>query len=375
MRPLHGIKVCDLSRVLAGPYATQILADLGATVLKVEEPSKGDETRHWGPPYFENTSSYYLTANRNKNAIALDFKSQKDLSRLHKLLSEADVLVENFKVGNLKHYGLDYDSLKTRYPKLIYCSITGFGQTGPLSHDPGYDVLIQALAGLMSITGPNAQTPTKVGVAVADLATGLYAVISILAALRERDSSQLGQHIDLSLYDTQVSLLANIGMNFLTTKQIPQAMGNHHPSIVPYGTFETKDRPILLSIGNDHQFERLSLTLGEDWHHDSRFSTNESRVKNREALEGLMNQKLQTQLRDHWLKRFHNQGFPFGPIQNLEEIENHPHTKAREIFTTMDDGRTPCIKSPMRFSRTPIESYRKPPRLNQDPDFEWPEES
>ncbi len=366
MLPLQGLKICDLSRVLAGPYATQIMADLGATVIKIEEPTKGDETRQWGPPYFDGTSSYFLTANRNKAAIALDLANPEDLETLHGVLAESDVLVENFKVDSLKRFGLDYLSLKTRYPQLIYCSITGFGQTGPLAHSPGYDVLIQAMGGLMSITGPDAKTPTKVGVAIADLTTGLYAVIGILAALREREKSGLGQQIDLALYDTQVSLLANIGMNYLTTHQIPQAIGNHHPSIVPYGTFTAKDRPILLSIGNDHQFQSLSRCLGERWSDDPRFSTNSERVKNRKELERLIDQKLSEKNRDEWMALFADQGFPFGPIQNLSEVENHPQTKARGLFTTMDDGRTPCIRSPLRLSRTPITEYRRPPNLNQN---------
>ncbi len=369
MLPLQGLNVCDLSRVLAGPYATQIMADLGARVIKIEEPTKGDETRQWGPPYFEGTSSYFLTANRNKEAIALDFSKSQDLEKLHQILSESDVLIENFKVDSLKRFGLDYLSLKSRYPKLIYCSITGFGQSGPLAHSPGYDVLIQAMGGLMSITGPEAHTPTKVGVAVTDLTTGLYAVIGILAALREKEKSGLGQHIDLALYDTQVSLLANIGMNYLTTHQIPQAIGNHHPSIVPYGTFATKDRPILLSIGNDHQFQAFSRCVGERWSDDLKFSTNSARVKNRKELERLIDQKLSEKTRDEWMQIFTDQGFPYGPIQNLAEIESHPQTKARDLFTTMNDGKTPCIRNPIRLSRTPITEYRRPPGLNQNADL------
>ena len=366
MLPLSGLKICDLSRVLAGPYATQIMADLGASVIKIEEPIHGDETRQWGPPFFEGTSSYYLTANRNKKSVALNFSNSRDLETVFQLISEADVVVENFKQGSLQKFGLDYQSLSQRFPRLIYCSITGFGQSGPLAHSPGYDVLIQAMGGLMSITGPNPQTPTKVGVAVADLATGLYAVIGILAALRERERSGLGQHIDLALYDTQVSLLANVGMNYLTTHEIPQALGNHHPSIVPYGAFQAKDRPLLLSIGNDHQFAALCSCLGEDWHEDSRFKTNANRVLNRVALEALINKRLTERMRDEWMTLFADQGFPYGPIQNLAEIERHPQTMARELFTTMNDGKTPCIRNPLRLSRTPIKEYRLPPQLNQN---------
>lgn len=367
MKPLHGLRVLDLSRVLAGPYATQILGDLGADVIKIEEPTHGDDTRAWGPPYFDDQSAYYLSANRNKRSRAMDLQNPAHLAELHKLLEKSDVLVENFKVDSLKKFQLDYASLAKKYPRLIYCSITGFGQTGPRAHEPGYDVMIQAMAGLMSITGPSESEPTKVGIAIADVSTGLYAVIGILAALRERDRSGLGQHLDLSLFDTQTSLLINVGMNYLCSGEVPKPLGNQHPSIVPYGAYQTKDSWILLSIGNDHQFERFCQCLGMTWHKEARFQTNTQRVENRGALNALIHQQLAMEPTSEWLERFQDQGFPFGPIQNLKEVREDKQSQARDLFTTMSDGKTPCLRSPLRFSRTPIEEYLSPPRLNRDP--------
>lgn len=366
MLPLKGIKVLDLSRVLAGPYATQILGDLGADVIKIEEKIKGDETRAWTPPSFENQSAYYLTANRNKKSVALDFKNTKDLEKVLSLAAEADVLVENFKVGSLKKFGLNYESLSQKFPRLIYCSVTGFGQTGPRAHEPGYDVLIQGMGGLMSITGPDEKSPVKVGVAVTDLCTGLYAAIGILAALWEREKSGKGQAIDLALYDTQVSLLANVGMNFLTTGRSPVPIGNRHPTIVPYGAYAAADRPVMITIGNDHQFEIFSKTLGADWHSRSEFRTNPERVKNRKDLEYKIEEVMKAKPAIEWLQAFEGKGFPFGSIRNLQEVSEDPQTKARDLFTKMSDGKTPCIRSPLRFSRTPIVEYKCPPGLNQN---------
>ncbi len=370
MLPLSGLKVIDLSRVLAGPSATQVLADLGADVIKVEPP-EGDETRSWGPPYFEETSSYYLTVNRNKKSIALNFANSEDHKKLLHLIHSADILVENFKTDSLKKFGLDYESLRPQNPKLIYCSITGFGHTGPLAHAPGYDVLIQAMSGLMSITGSPESGPTKVGVAVTDLMTGLYAAIGILAAVREREKSGLGQALDLALFDVQVSALVNIAMGFLSDHRVPSLLGNRHPSIVPYGSYRTKDSWIMLTIGNDHQFDALSKAMNQTWSSDLRFSKNPERVKNRLSLESLLEGALKEHPTANWLKIFENQGFPFGPIQNLEQVKNHPQTIARELFTTMNDGKTPCLRSPLRFSRTPIEHYQSPPKLNQDSSAEF----
>lgn len=363
--PLEGIKVVDLSRVLAGPYATQILGDLGAQVLKIEKPQVGDDTRSWGPPFFEQSSAYFLSANRNKKSLALDLADLKDREKLLEIISEADVFVENFKVDGLKKFNLDFYSLQKKFPRLIYCSISGFGQTGPFSHEPGYDILIQAMGGLMSITGPSANQPMKVGVALADLMTGLYAVIGTLAALREREFSGLGQRIDLSLFEVQISSLTNVAMNYLVSKQVPKPMGNDHPSIMPYGVYETKDKPILLAIGNNSQFQKFSELLNQTWHKNELFETNEQRVLHRESLKILIHQELMKRTRDEWLKLFKHHGFPFGPILNLEEISQHPQTLHRDIFTTMDDEKTPCIRSPLHFSRTPIQNYRVPPQIDE----------
>lgn len=357
--PLTGIKVLDLSRVLAGPYCAQILGDLGADVIKVEPPKIGDDTRHWGEPY-------YLSANRNKRGIALDFKSSEDLRRTKDLASRADVIVENFKTDGLKKFGLDYETLKATNPRLIYCSITGFGHTGPRAHEPGYDFLIQGIGGMMSITGPDAKTPTKVGVAIVDLCTGLYAATAILAALRERDRSGIGQHIDLSLLETQASLMSYLAMNYLQTGKIPVAIGNKHPSIAPYECFPTKDDLLIITIGNNHQFEIFSKVLGEKWFEDPQFQTNELRIQNRSTLSGLIAKKLKEKSRADWMDLFKDKGFPFGPVESMDGLARDPQVLARNVFNKMDDGKTPNIQSPIRFSRTPITQYRRPPKLDED---------
>lgn len=373
MPPLSGLRVVDLSRVLAGPYAAQILGDLGADVIKIEHPH-GDDTRRWGPPEHDGAAAYYLTANRNKRSRILDFNRVDDRAALLELIAGADVLIENFKKGDLARYGLDFASLQPRCPRLVYCSITGFGQTGPLAPRAGYDALIQAMAGMMSITGPDAAHPTKVGVAIADLTTGLHAVIAILAALRERDRSGLGQHIDLALFDVQVSGLANVAMNYLCTGEVPRPLGDAHPTIVPYQSFATADRPLMLAVGNDAQFRGLCQALGEpQWADDPRFASNPARVRHREVLVPLLSAKFTQRPRAHWLTCLAPTGVPHGPIQDLGELAADPQVQARGLFTTMDDGHTPALKSPINLSRTPIEEYRRPPRLGEHPDATWEE--
>lgn len=371
---LSGLRVLDLSRVLAGPYAAQILGDLGADVIKIEHPS-GDDTRRWGPPDHDGQSAYYLSCNRNKRARTLDFADPADLATLVDLVAGADVLIENFKVGNLRRHGLDYEALSARFPRLIYCSITGFGQTGPAAPRAGYDALIQAMGGLMSVTGPDAEHPTKVGVAVADLGAGLYAAVAILAALHERSRSGRGQHIDLALLDAQVAGLANLGMNFLCTGEVPRPLGNAHPTIVPYQSFPTADRPLVLAIGNDAQFRGLCGALGVPaWADDPRFSTNAARVAHRAELVARLESILTQRPRDHWLTTFgalREGQFPHGPIQDLAEVRADPQVRARDLMTVMDDGRTPCLRSPLVLSRTPIDRYRPPPRLGEHPDATW----
>ncbi|WP_434422067.1 CaiB/BaiF CoA transferase family protein [Nannocystis pusilla] len=375
--PLAGLRVLDLSRILAGPSAAQLLGDLGADVIKIEHPL-GDDTRRWGPPDFEGGAAYYLACNRNKRSRVLDFKRPADREVLLSLLAGADVLLENFKVGDLARHGLDYAALAPRFPRLVYCSITGFGQTGPNAGRVGYDALIQGLGGLMSITGPDASHPTKVGVAVADLGTGLYAVVAILAALLERHRSGLGQHIDLALLDTQVAGLANIAMNFLCTGEVPRPLGNAHPTIVPYQSFATADRPLMLAVGSDPQFASLCVALGEPgWAVDPRFVTNPARVAHRAELVARLEQRLSQKTRDEWLQIFAaaTPQFPHGPIRDLAEVAADPQVTHRGLFTAMDDGRTPCLKNPIVFSRTPIDHYRRPPRLGEHPDATWLEDS
>lgn len=371
--PLAGLRVVDLSRVLAGPYAAQILGDLGADVIKVEHP-RGDDTRRWGPPDHDGVAAYYLTANRNKRSRILDFTRPDDHAALLRLLARADVLIENFKPGDLARHQLDFPSLHARCPRLVYCSITGFGHTGPLAPRAGYDALIQAMAGLMSVTGPDAAHPTKVGVAVADLSTGLYAVIAILAALRERERSGLGQHCDLALFDVQVAGLANLGMNFLCSGEVPRPLGDAHPTIVPYQSFATADRPLVIAVGNDPQFAALACALGEPgWADDPRFASNPARVRHRELLVPAIQARLSLGTRAHWLARLADTIVPHGPIQNLGELARDPQVQARDLFTAMDDARTPCLRSPIQLSRTPIASYRRPPALGEHPDAEWHE--
>lgn len=362
-RALEGLRIMDMSRILAGPYCTQILGDLGAQVTKIERPGDGDDTRSWGPPFFEDTSAYFLSANRNKESLFLDFKNPADREQLVQLIRQADILVENFKTGDLARYQLDYESLKEINPRLIYCTISGFGSTGPYSKKPGYDALIQAMGGLMSITGPQQGPSTKVGVAIADITAGLYATVGILAAVNERHQSGLGQHIEISLFDTQVSWLANVAMNFLVTGKTPTSLGNHHPSIVPYGTYTCRDGDLMLAVGNDEQFRRLTQVLGEGgWCHP-RFATNKERVENRLELEPLLNGKFKTETRDFWLKAIEPEGIPVGPVNTMDDLLKDPHQQARSLFTTMDDGKTPCLRSPLILSRTPITSYKPPTKL------------
>lgn len=374
--PLAGLRVLDLSRILAGPSAAQLLGDLGADVIKIEHPL-GDDTRRWGPPDFDGSAAYYLACNRNKRSRVLDLKREDDREVLLSLLAGADVLLENFKVGDLARHGLDYPTLAPRFPRLVYCSITGFGQTGPAAGRVGYDALIQGMSGLMSVTGLDRENPTKVGVAVADLGTGLYAAVAVLAALHERQRSGLGQHIDLALFDAQVAGLANVGVNYLCTGEVPRPLGNAHPTIVPYQSFVAADKPLMLAIGSDLQFASLCVALGEPgWAVDPRFVTNPARVAHRAELVARLEHRLSQKTRDEWLAIFAaaDPQFPHGPIRDLAEVAADPQVAHRGLFTTMDDGRTPCLKNPIVFSRTPLNQYRPPPRLGEHPDATWREE-
>ncbi len=377
---LSHIRVLDLSRVLAGPYAGQILGDLGADVIKIERPGVGDETRSWGPPYLAgrdgratSESAYFLSANRNKRSVAIDFSRIEGQRLVRELAMKSDVLIENFRVGGLQQYGLDYASLGALNPRLVYCSISGFGQTGPYADRPGYDFLIQAMGGLMSITGredgaPGAG-PLKVGVAVTDVMAGLYAVVAILAGLAAREKSGRGQHIDLALLDVQIAGLVNQAMNYLTAGEAPKRMGNAHPSIVPYQDFPTSDLPIAIAVGNDLQFGRLCSVLGHpEWNDDERFHTNPARVDNREILIALMNAVLVTRPAGEWISHLASAGVPCGPINDLERVFHDPQVEARQMRLEMEHPlreRLPLVASPIRLSEMPVEYRRAPPLLGQ----------
>ena len=367
---LAGIKVVDLSRVLAGPSATQCLADLGAEVIKIERPETGDETREWAPPQFaDGTSAYFATVNRNKQSVTVDISTAAGQDIIKKMVADADVLVENYKVGGLKKYGLDYDSLKTLNPRLVYASLTGFGQTGPDAHKPGYDYIIQGQSGLMSITGPEDGLPYKVGVAVVDLFAGLNLVIGIQAALLARAQTGVGQHVDVALLDSAIAMLANVGMNHLATGKVPPRLGNGHPSIVPYQVFATEGaQHLILACGNDKQFAAVCTVMGQDWIADERFATNPQRVKNRAELVPLMQAVFMSKERDAWLGLFDAASVPCGPINNIAEAVAMPQVAAREMVVGLNKAEVQMnvLGSPVKLSDTPVQYHSAPPDLGQD---------
>lgn len=384
---LAGIKVLDLSRVLAGPWATQMLADLGADVIKVERPEAGDDTRHWGPPFLKDEhgndtreASYFTACNRNKRSITVDMAHPEGQALLRKMAAEADVLVENFKVGGLKQYGLDYDSLKTLNPRLIYCSITGFGQKGPYAERAGYDLMVQAMCGLMSITGHADDQPgggpLKVGVAVIDVFTGLYASNAILAAINARDNARTGtgqgQYIDMALLDVGMAVLANQAAGFLATGKAPGRAGNIHPSLAPYQDFRSSDGNVLLAIGNDGQFARFCAAAGKpEWAQDSRFATNTARVQNRPALLALMEPLMRTRTTAEWIALLEDKAVPCGPINTIAQAFDDPQVQARGIRKALPRGagdgiaQIATVASPMRLSATPVSYRNAPPALGQ----------
>lgn len=376
---LSHLRVLDLSRVLAGPWASQVLGDLGAEVIKVERPKTGDDTRSWGPPFFQGddggaeVSGYFLSANRNKQSLAIDLTHPEGQALIRKLVAESDVVLENFKVGGLKRYGLDYESLQRINPKLIYCSITGFGQDGPYSNRPGYDFLIQAMGGLMSITGhPDAEPgagPVKVGVALTDILTGLYATIGILAALTHRDRTGEGQHIEAALLDVQVACLANQAMNYLTTGNVPSRMGNAHPNIVPYEDFPTADGNMVLTVGNDLQFTRLCEALGKpEWATDEQFATNKARVANRKELIPRLRQATVMRSTREWVDVLENAGVPCGPVNTLDQVFDDPQVKARGMHQEIAHpslGMVPTVGNPIKLKLTPVEYRTAPPLLGE----------
>lgn len=367
---LAGIKVVDLSRVLAGPSATQCLADLGAEVIKIERPEVGDETRQWAPPQFaDGTSAYFATVNRNKQSLTVDITTTAGQEIIKKMVADADILVENYKVDGLKKYGLDYDSLKELNPRLIYASLTGFGQTGPDAKKPGYDYIIQGQSGLMSITGPEDGLPYKVGVAVVDLFAGLNLVIGIQAALLARMHTGLGQHVDVALLDSALTMLANVGMNHLATDGVPPRLGNGHPSIVPYQVFATgADQHLILACGNDKQFAAVCAVMGRNWIADERFKTNPLRVQNRQELIALMSEAFLSKERDEWLSLFDEAGVPCGPINNIAEAIAMPQSQAREMVVNLPKNgeNVRVLASPLKLSATPVRYHSAPPDLGQD---------
>ena len=380
MGALSHLRVLDLSRVLAGPWAGQILADLGAEVIKVERPGNGDDTRAWGPPFLKDAygqstgeAAYYLSANRNKQSVTIDFTKPEGQRLVRELAAKSDILIENFKVGGLQAYGLDYASLKEVNPELIYCSITGFGQTGPYAKRAGYDFMIQGLGGLMSLTGlPEGQPgagPVKVGVALTDILTGLYSTVAILAALAHRQHDGGGQHIDMALLDVQVACLANQAMNYLTTGESPQRLGNAHPNIVPYQDFPTADGDFILTVGNDNQFRKFAEVAGRiEWVDDPRFLTNKLRVANRAALIPLIRQATVFKTTAQWVSQLEAAGVPCGPINDLSQVFADPQVLARGLAIELPHvlaGLVPQVASPIRLSETPVEYRNAPPLLGE----------
>lgn len=376
--PLKGVRVIELARILAGPWAGQLLADLGADVIKVENPEGGDDTRRWGPPFVtghdgENLSAaYYHSTNRGKRSVAIDFRTPEGAARLKKLIASADVLIENFKVGGLKKYGLDHESLKAENPRLVYCSITGFGQTGPYAPRAGYDFIIQAMAGMMSITGEPGREPQKAGVAISDIFTGLYTVIAVQAALRHAEQTGAGQHVDMALFDTQISVLGNQNLNYLVSGVSPVQMGNAHMNIAPYEVYPVADGHIILAVGNDGQFQRFCAAVGlEQLASDPLYATNPARVENRKSLRATLLAHLAGYDRDALLATLEAASVPASPINTIGEMFADPQTLARGMRMDLDDGHgnaLPSVRAPMLMSATPLAYDRPSPRLGEHTD-------
>ncbi|OJA98413.1 CaiB/BaiF CoA transferase family protein, partial [Burkholderia ubonensis] len=383
MGALSHIRVLDLTRVLAGPWCAQTLADFGADVIKVERPGAGDDTRHWGPPYLKDANgadtaeaAYYLAANRNKRSVTIDIATPEGQRIVRELAAQSDVVLENYKVGQLKKYGLDYASLRAVKPDLVYCSVTGFGQTGPYAHRAGYDFIIQGIGGFMSITGERdgepGGGPQKAGVAISDLATGLYSTIAVLAALAHRDRTGEGQYIDMALLDVQVALLANMNTNFLASGKPPVRWGNAHPNIVPYQTFQTRDGWIIVAVGNDGQFRKFVEAGGRpELADDERFATNPARVRHRETLVPILADMVRTLDKNAWIAALEAAGVPCGPINDLEEVFDDEQVVARGMQVELPH---PCganvklVRNPIRMSATPPDARSAPPLLGAHTD-------
>jgi crotonobetainyl-CoA:carnitine CoA-transferase CaiB-like acyl-CoA transferase len=379
--PLTGIRIFDLTRILAGPTCTQLLGDLGADVIKIERPGVGDDTRSWGPPYVKDVdgndtteSAYYLSANRNKRSITIDLRRAEGIALAKQLIAKCDVLIENFKVGSLAKLGLGYDDLKEEFPNLVYCSVTGFGQTGPYADRAGYDFLAQGLGGIMSVTGDPEGPPMKVGVGIADVMTGMYASTAILAALRHRDATGQGQYIDTCLLDTQVSWLINEGTNYLVSGKIPVKLGNEHPNIVPYKVFGTADGYVILAVGNDRQFQDWCRCAGaEDLRVDARFATNPLRIGNREALYEAMPAYMARKTTQQWLVGLASAKVPCSPVNNIKQVFENEQVQARGMRIEMDhpkagSGKVPLIGNPLKMSATPPQYRQAPPVLGEHTD-------
>jgi formyl-CoA transferase len=382
-RILDGIRVLDLTRVLAGPWATQNLADLGAEVIKVERPGEGDDTRRWGPPFLKDRqgrdtsdAAYYLACNRGKKSVTLDLASSGGQAVARALAAKCDILVENFKVGGLARYGLDFASLARDHPRLVYCSITGFGQDGPYRDRPGYDFMVQGLGGLMSVTGERDDLPgggpQKVGVAVSDLFTGMYATSAILAALLHRERTGQGQHIDMALLDVQVAMLANLSSAYFCSGEVPQRMGNAHQAIVPYHVFRASDEFLVVAVGNDTQFAKFCEILGApEWPLDPRFATNPQRVRHRERLVEMIGSRMQGRTAREWLAALEQSGVPCGPINDLAQVFADPQVRHRAMQVTATHpaaGEVRMVANPIKFSATPIEHDKPPPLLGEHTD-------
>ena len=388
-KPLEGIRVLDLSRVLAGPWATQLLADLGADVIKVEKPGAGDDTRHWGPPWHEHgdqkVAAYFLAANRGKRSVAIDFSTEQGAALVRRMAADSDVLVENFKVGGLRKFRLDAESLRTAHPRLIYASITGFGQDGPYAQRAGYDYIIQGMGGLMSLTGvPDGEPgggPMKVGVAVADLFTGMYTASTILAALYRRERTGEGATIDMALLDSQLAMLANQASNALVGGKDPQRLGAGHPNIVPYQPFQAADQPIIIAVGNDQQFARLAALLGHpEWAEDDRFRTNAARVAARAQLVPMIAEVIATRPAGAWLEQLEAAGIPAGPINSISQALSDPqaiHRGARIAVGGGALGEVPMVGSPIRLDGERSDAPLPPPALGEHGDLllEWADEA
>lgn len=383
MGALSHIRVLDLTRVLAGPWCAQTLADFGADVIKVERPGAGDDTRHWGPPYLKDAAgadtaeaAYYLAANRNKRSVTVDIATPEGQQIVRELAAQSDVVLENYKVGQLKKYGLDYASLRAVKPDLVYCSVTGFGQTGPYAHRAGYDFIVQGIGGFMSITGERdgepGGGPQKAGVAIADLATGLYSTIAVLAALAHRDRTGEGQYIDMALLDVQVALLANMNTNFLASGKPPVRWGNAHPNIVPYQTFQTRDGWIIVAVGNDGQFRKFVEAGGRpELADDERFATNPSRVRHRDTLVPILAEMVKARGKADWIAVLEAAGVPCGPINDLDEVFDNEQVVARGMQVSLPH---PCgadvklVRNPIRMSATPPDARTAPPLLGAQTD-------